>query len=76
MQRERARASGGDVRALTAPQRPSAEIFRYLPQSPRALLLVDVDEVPHHAALDETPLSLHADLEGQTQTSDAHISTS
>lgn len=58
-----------------APELPSPEILWYLPQSPRALLLVDVDEVPHHAALDQTPLSLHADLEGQTEANDGHIST-
>lgn len=51
-------------------RRCAADVLRYLPQPPRALLLVDVDEVPHHAALDQTPLSLHSDLEGQTQTND------
>lgn len=41
--------------------------FLYLPQSSRSLLLVDVDEVAHHTALDHISLSLHADLEGQTE---------
>lgn len=40
--------------------------FLYLPQSSCSLLLVDVDEVAHHAALDHISLSLHAYLEGKT----------
>lgn len=32
------------------------------PQPPGALGLVDVDEVGHHAALQEAALSLHPDL--------------
>lgn len=39
----------------------------YLPQASRSLLLIDVDEVSHHAALDHISLSLHADLEGRTK---------
>lgn len=31
-------------------------------ESSRALRLVDVDEVGHHAALEQTALSLHANL--------------
>jgi len=38
----------------------------YLPQSSRSLLLVDVEEVAHHAALDQAALRLHADLEDKT----------
>lgn len=41
--------------------------FLYLPQSSCSLLLVNVDEVSHHTALDHISLSLHADLEGQTE---------
>lgn len=37
----------------------------YLPQSPCSLLLVDVDEITHHAALDHISLSLHPDLKEQ-----------
>lgn len=33
------------------------------PQPPGALRLVDVDEVGHHAALKQTALRLHSDLE-------------
>lgn len=33
------------------------------PQPPGALRLVDVDEVGHHAALEQTALGLHSDLE-------------
>lgn len=33
------------------------------PQPPGPLGLVDVDEVGHHAALEQTALSLHPDLE-------------
>lgn len=40
----------------------------YLPQSPCPLLLVDVDEVAHHPAVDHISLSLHADLEEPTET--------
>lgn len=35
----------------------------YSPQPPGPLCLVDVDEVGHHAALKQTALSLHPDLE-------------
>lgn len=45
----------------------NSSIFLYPPQSSCSLLLVDVDEVAHHTALDHTSLSLHADLEGQTE---------
>lgn len=41
--------------------------FLYLPQSSCSLLLVDVDKVAHHTALDHISLSLHANLEGQTE---------
>lgn len=33
------------------------------PQPPGALCLVDVDEVGHHASLQQTALCLHSDLE-------------
>lgn len=46
--------------------------FLYLPQSPCPLLLIDVDEVPHHTALDQMSLSLHSDLQRQTETRDGH----
>lgn len=42
-------------------------ISLYLPQSSCALLLVDVDKVSHHTALDHISLSLHADLRQQTE---------
>lgn len=46
------------------------------PESPRALRLVDVDEVGHHAALEQTSLSLHADLEhNETQKKPTIITT-
>lgn len=35
------------------------------PQSPGALRLVDVDEVGHHAALQQAALRLHPDLRQQ-----------
>ncbi len=41
--------------------------FLYLPQSSRSLLLIDVDKVAHHTALDHISLSLHSDLEGQAE---------
>lgn len=40
----------------------------YSPQPPGPLRLVDVDEVGHHAALEQTALSLHPDLEQHTHT--------
>lgn len=40
----------------------------YSPQPPGPLRLVDVDEVGHHAALEQTALSLHPDLEQHEDT--------
>lgn len=45
----------------------------YLPQSSCSLLLVDVDEVSHHAALDHVSLSLHTDLQGQIKATYFHL---
>lgn len=41
------------------------------PQPPGALRLVDVDEVGHHAALQQTALRLHPDLRQQQKNSDS-----
>lgn len=39
----------------------------HLPQSSGPLLLVDINEIAHHTALDHISLSLHADLGGQKE---------
>lgn len=41
--------------------------FWYLPQPSCPLLLIDVDEVDHHTALDHITLSLHANLREQKE---------
>lgn len=40
----------------------------YSPQPPGPFCLVDVDEVGHHAALEQAALSLHPDLEHRKHT--------